>query len=102
MNITAQRHILSRSEWFAGLPAPLADAILKEARLVRLKDAPVYLTGDLPNGLFAVLSAEVHAAQNSSGGRIAHLHSGGPGGWLGAASMPDGGPAPAAARAIGV
>lgn len=101
MNVSAQRHILSRSEWFAGLPAPLAEAIFKEARLLRLKDAPVYLTGDPPNGLFAVLSGEVHVAQNSGDGRIAHLHSVGPGGWFGESSMLDGEPRFSDADAIG-
>jgi len=86
------RHMLSRSEWFGSLPASLAEAILMEGRLKRAKNQPIYLTGDQPNGLFAVLSGEVRITQHSDDGRIVHLNTVTPGGWFGESSMLDDGP----------
>ena len=101
MNEKTLRHVLSRSEWFASLPRLLADAVVKEGRLRRVKDAPVYLTGDAPNGLFAVLSGAVRIAQHSDDGRVAHLNTVNPGAWFGESSMLDGEPRFSDAVAVG-
>jgi len=62
--------ILRGNSWFAGLAQDLADNILSLGRIQQAKNELLFAAGDEPNGLFAVLSGEVHNSQTSAqGGR---------------------------------
>lgn len=101
MNEKALRHALARSDWYAELPTTLAEGIVKEGRILRLRDRPVYLAGDPPNGLFLVLAGEVRVVQNAGDGGQALLGTTNPGTWFGESSMLDGRPRFSDALAVG-
>ena len=101
MDAARTTRILDRNPWFAALPRPLANAILRGARIRRVRDAVVFATGDEPNGLFAVLSGRVHISHSSSDGRLALLLVADAGTWFGETSVLDGGPRYSDALAVG-
>jgi len=90
MDRKAINDILRLNPWFAALPASLADGILREGRLRRMDGGLIYAEGDVPNGLFALISGEVRASQTTAEGRTALLMVGRPGSWVGESSMLDG------------
>jgi CRP/FNR family transcriptional regulator, cyclic AMP receptor protein len=91
MNVETARDILSQNPWFSGLPQALANDIVRSGRIRRLKNAAVFAVGDEPNGLFAVLSGEVHISHTSGEGRLALLLIAHAGNWFGETSVLDGG-----------
>lgn len=101
MDNSALLAILTRNPWFAALPAALAQGILREARLRRMNGGMIYLTGDAPNGLFALISGEVRSVRSTAEGRQALLMAGQPGTWFGESAMLDGEPRNSEAHAQG-
>jgi len=101
MDAARTTRILDRNPWFAALPRPLANAILRGARIRRVRDAVVFATGDEPNGLFAVLSGRVQISHSASDGRLALLLVADAGTWFGETSVLDGGPRYSDALAVG-
>jgi CRP-like cAMP-binding protein len=101
MDAARATRILDRNPWFAGLPRPLAKAILRGGRIRRVRDAVVFAAGDESNGLFAVLSGRVHISHSSSDGRLALLLVADAGTWFGETSVLDGGARYSDALAVG-
>ena len=64
---TAAR-VLRGNSWFAGLARDLADMIVAVGRIRPAKNTLLFAAGDEPNGLFAVLSGDVHISQTSAQG----------------------------------
>jgi CRP-like cAMP-binding protein len=101
MNEEKTNRILARDSWFAGLPLALADEILRLARPLRVRNALLYRTGDEPNGLFGLLSGEVHVSHTAPDGKVGILIVNRPGAWIGETSVMDGLPRNLDAFAIG-
>jgi CRP/FNR family cyclic AMP-dependent transcriptional regulator len=101
MDAARATRILDHNPWFAALPRALANAILRVAKIRRVKDAVVFAVGDEPNGLFAVLSGCVHISHSASDGRLALLLVADAGTWFGETSVLDGGPRYSDALAVG-
>ena len=95
------REVLQRTAWFRGLPAALAEGIVEQGMVRRLRDEVVYATGDPPNGLFALISGEIRVLQTTEEGRQALLMIASPGVWFGETAMIDGEPRSSDAMAIG-
>lgn len=93
--------ILRGNSWFAGLAQDLADNILSLGRIRRAKNELLFAVGDEPNGLFAVLSGEVHNSQTSAQGGRGLLLVATAGSWFGEISLFDGLPRFSEAFAIG-
>ncbi|HEX7036883.1 MAG TPA: Crp/Fnr family transcriptional regulator [Pseudomonadales bacterium] len=93
--------VLCRDEWFAALTPALQDAILQHGRVRRYRDRPIYLAGDPPNDLFALIWGQIHVTRISAAGRAALLMVANPGTWFGESSMIDGMRRFSTARAVG-
>jgi len=93
--------VLRGNSWFAGLAQDLADNILRLGRIQQVKNELLFAAADEPNGLFAVLSGEVHISQTSSRGGHGLLLVATAGSWFGEASLFDGLPRFSEAFAVG-
>jgi CRP/FNR family transcriptional regulator, cyclic AMP receptor protein len=93
--------ILRGNSWFAGLAPNLADNILSLGRIQQAKNELLFAAGDEPNGLFAVLSGEVHNSQTSTQGGRGLLLVATAGSWFGEISLFDGLPRFSEAFAVG-
>jgi CRP-like cAMP-binding protein len=94
-------NLLEQNPWFAALPPALKSGILREGRLRRMNGGMIYMTGDAPNGLYALISGEVRSVRVTAEGRSALLMVGHPGTWFGESSMLDGEPRNSEAHAVG-
>jgi CRP-like cAMP-binding protein len=101
MDKRALMNLLQHNPWFAALPPALKDGILREGRLRRMKGGMIYMTGDAPNGLYALISGEVRSVRSTAEGRSALLMVGRSGTWFGESSMLDGEPRNSEAHAVG-
>ena len=73
-----------RGKWFAGLPAALRRELLARGQIRRFRRGSwVYLQGDPPRGLWAVLEGEVSFSKVGASGTEVIYHVGGPGLWFG-------------------
>ena len=95
------REVLARNPWFQALPGALAEGILAQGMVRRLRDEIVYAAGDPPNGVFALISGEIRVIQTTAQGRSALLMIASPGAWFGEAAMIDGLPRSSDAVAVG-
>ena len=78
------RAIATRSAWFAGLPAALRDQLLRYAQIKSFRRGSwIYVQGDPPRGLWAVIEGEVSFSKIGPGGHEIILHVAGPGFWFG-------------------
>ena len=76
--------MLMRGKWFAGLPASLRRELLAHGQIRRFRRGSwVYLQGDPPRGLWAVLEGEVAFSKVGGSGTEVVYHVGGPGLWFG-------------------
>ena len=76
--------ILMRGKWFAGLPASLRRELLAHGQIRRFRRGSwVYLQGDPPRGLWAVLEGEVTFSKVGGSGTEVVYHVGGSGMWFG-------------------
>ena len=76
--------ILMRSRWFAALPAPLRHELLDRSEIRTFRRGSwIYLQGDPPRGLWAILEGEVSFAKVGGSGSELLFHVGGPGLWFG-------------------
>jgi CRP/FNR family transcriptional regulator, cyclic AMP receptor protein len=90
MDAATATGILNQNPWFAGLPRVLAKDIVRIGKVRRVKNTVVFAVGDEPNGLFAVLSGNVHISHTSVDGRLALLLKANAGNWFGETSVLDG------------
>ena len=97
---TAAR-VLRGNSWFAGLARDLADRIVAVGRIRPAKNTLLFAAGDEANGLFAVLSGEVHISQTSAQGGHGLLLVATAGSWFGETSLFDGLPRFSEAFAVG-
>ena len=71
-------------KWFAGLPASLRRELLAHGQIRRFRRGSwIYLQGDPPRGLWAVLEGEVAFSKVGGSGTEVVYHVGGPGLWFG-------------------
>ncbi len=76
--------ILMRSRWYSGLPAPLRRELIEHGEIRRYRrGAWIYLQGDPPRGLWAVLEGDVSFSKIGGSGVELLFHVGGPGLWFG-------------------
>jgi len=76
--------------WFAGLPAPIIDTLVKSARVRTLKaDALLHARGDAPDGCYGVLRGAIRIGATTIDGRRMALAIMGPGSWFGEISIID-------------
>lgn len=101
MNRNVVSAILRQDEWFSALTPALQAAIVQHGRVRRYRDQTIYVAGDPPNGLFALISGQIHITRTSASGRTALLMVGNPGTWFGESSMIDGMPRFSTAAAVG-
>lgn len=91
MDKNALSEILSRNAWYRDLPPSLAEGILREGRLRQVDGGAIYVIGEEPNGIFAVIEGEVRSTYVTPEGRYAVLMIARPGDWFGEAALLDGG-----------
>jgi CRP-like cAMP-binding protein len=76
--------IAGRSAWFMSLPAALRAQLLQHARLKSFRRGSwLYVQGDPPRGLWAVVEGEISFSKMAPGGHEIVYHVGGPGFWFG-------------------
>lgn len=76
--------ILMRSRWFAGLPASLRRELLDHSEIRSFRRGTwIYLQGDPPRGLWAILEGDVSFSKVGGSGSEILFHVGGPGLWFG-------------------
>lgn len=88
-----QQHaeLLNRGHWFAGLPAPLRQALLQLAQVQRLDAGQrLFRRGDKPGGLYAVIEGAVRIGAVDAHGKEALLTLVEPPSWFGEISLFDG------------
>lgn len=88
-----QQHaeLLNRGHWFAGLPAPLRQALLQLAQVQRLDAGQrLFRRGDKPGGLYAVVEGAVRIGAVDAHGKEALLTLVEPPSWFGEISLFDG------------
>ncbi len=83
------REILQLNPWFRSLPGALADGLVEQGVVLSVRDKLLFAEGDPPNGLFALLSGEVHIRHSSDDGGASVLEIVRPGGWFGDTGMLD-------------
>lgn len=99
--VLAPREVLQLNPWFRSLPPALADGLIEEGAVLRLRDKLIFAQGDPPNGLFALLAGEVHVRHASEDGGASVLEIVRPGGWFGDTGMLDHEPRSSDALAVG-
>lgn len=86
-----QRRALASGRWFAGLPAPLQQALCRHAWVVtRPQGALLFRRGDEGNGLYAVLDGAIRFGAFSAAGRESVVGLAQPGQWFGEVALLDG------------
>lgn len=95
------REILQLNPWFRSLPPALADGLIEQGAVLRLRDRLIFAEGDPPNGLFALLAGEVHIRHASDDAAASVLEIVRPGGWFGDTGMLDHQPRSSDALAVG-
>ena len=76
--------ILMRGKWFASLPASLRRVLLARGQIKRFRRGSwIYLQGDPPRGLWAVLEGEIAFSKVGGSGTEVIYHVGGPAMWFG-------------------
>lgn len=88
---TDERALLLSSDWFRPLPDAVVDRLAAMAVRRRLQDGQLlFARGDVPDGLYCVVSGHIRISSNSSDGRELLLMQFGAGNWFGEISMFDG------------
>lgn len=87
------RPLLARGRWYAGLPAPLQQALLDQARWRRLDAGErLFSRGDRDAGLYAVVDGALRIGTVAADGREAVLGVVEAGQWFGEIALFDNGP----------
>lgn len=87
-----QRDILASGRWFAGLPAPLRQALCGRARVMsRARGVLLFRRGDAGDGLYAVLGGAIRFGAFSAAGKESVAGLAQPGQWFGEVALLDGG-----------
>ena len=90
MNKATLKTVLRKNKWFAGLPAPLADSILRLGRVRKVDNSLIYSATDGPDGLVALISGQMRLTSFSLSGNPSFLLITSPGSWIGVTSALDG------------
>jgi CRP-like cAMP-binding protein len=94
--------ILMRGKWFAGLPPPLRRELLACGQIKQFRRGSwIYLQGDPPRGLWAMLEGEITFSKVGGSGTELLYHVGGPGLWFGVLGALTGLPLGLAITAVG-
>lgn len=89
MSPEAAQQILMGDRWFAGLPADLQQAMVRDAHIRRRRSARVFDIGDPYDGIYAVLSGEVQIGYPFEDGRFVLLVAATAGMWFGETGLFD-------------
>lgn len=102
MSWSEERAALVASDWFRELPPDVVTQFAAMAQRRRLADGELlFAQGDVPDGLWGVVSGRIRAGSISSEGKELLVMQFEPGAWFGEISMFDGLPRTHDARAVG-
>lgn len=91
--LPAQRRILASGQWFAGLPAPMQQALCDNARVVSLRaDDVLFHRGDASDGLYGVLEGAICFGAVNVAGKESVVGLAEPPQWFGEVALLDDGP----------
>lgn len=83
-SVAASEAVLLRGKWFTGLPGTLRRELLARGQIRQFRrGAWIYLQGDPPRGLWAVIEGEIAFSKVGGSGTEVVYHVGGPGMWFG-------------------
>ena len=93
MQSTDIRHLLTQNQWFASLPADLAETVVKKVKLKTLVDQQnLHQKNDLADGFYCVVSGRIRISNFTVEGKELVLTWIQPGNWFGEISLLDGQP----------